>query len=147
MLVLWEQSYQESHYTYHIHENLPGLLMVMLRIALSGLFAYNLKFTIANEKSTLRQQFYHSFSFVRMLDYYLLLIYTLHYMQACYLWFLAFPVLMVIAMVFPQYWRHRVMLVYIITVYWPYPQGILQLATIEKSQSPLMLSFKILQGV
>ena len=65
MLVLWEHSYQESHYTYHIHENLPGLLMMILRIALSGLFAYNLKFTIANEKSTLRQQFYHSFSFVR----------------------------------------------------------------------------------
>ena len=63
-LVLWEQSYNESHYTYHVHESLPGLLLILLRIALAGLFGYNLKHTVAKERSVLRKDFYHSFAIV-----------------------------------------------------------------------------------
>ena len=69
LLVLWEQTYSESHYTYHIHESLPGLLLVMLRFGLVGLFTYNLKHTLASERSVLRKDFYNSFALVRILLY------------------------------------------------------------------------------
>ena len=62
--MLWEQVYDESHYTYHVHESLPGALLVLLRVALAGLFAFNLSFTVANERSVLRRNFYQTFSFV-----------------------------------------------------------------------------------
>jgi hypothetical protein len=90
VLVLWEQSYDESHYTYHVHENLPGVLLIILRILITVLFGYNLNNTMNSERSTLRKDFYKSFS------------------HGCYLWFLSFPILMFIAVFFPQYWRHRV---------------------------------------
>ncbi|XP_019864220.1 PREDICTED: integral membrane protein GPR180-like [Amphimedon queenslandica] len=90
ILVLWEQSYEESHYTYHVHENLPGFLLVCLRIILAVLFGYNLQSTLSKERSTLRKDFYQAFAII------------------CYLWFLSFPMLMLIAMVLPEYWRHRV---------------------------------------
>ncbi len=61
---MWEQSYSESHYTYHIHESLPGLLLVLLRLALTLLFGLNLRHTIAEERSVLRKDFYQSFAFV-----------------------------------------------------------------------------------
>ena len=64
LLVLWEQSYDESHYTYHVHESLPGLLLILLRLGLAGLFGYNLKQTVAKERSVLRKDFYQSFAVV-----------------------------------------------------------------------------------
>ena len=91
--VLWEQSYDESHYTYHVHESLPGLMMVVLRLALTALFAYNLTHTIAEERSILRKDFYQSFAI------------------GCYMWFLAFPLLMLVAVAFAQYYRHKVVTV------------------------------------
>lgn len=69
LLVLWEQTYDESHYTYHIHESFPGFLLVMLRFGLVGLLTYNLKRTLANERSELRRQFYNSFAIVSSLLY------------------------------------------------------------------------------
>ena len=66
-LVLWEQSYDESHYTYHVHESLPGLLLILLRLGLAGLFGFNLKHTVSKERSVLRKDFYHSFAIVRKL--------------------------------------------------------------------------------
>ncbi len=65
LLVMWEQSYDESHYTYHVHESLPGLLLILLRFGLAGLFSYNLKHTVAKERSVLRKDFYRSFAIVR----------------------------------------------------------------------------------
>ncbi len=64
ILVLWEQTYDESQYTYHLHESLPGLLLTLLRVGLAGLFWYNLKHTISKERSTLRKDFYQSFAIV-----------------------------------------------------------------------------------
>ena len=64
VLVLWEQSYDESHYTYHIHENLPGWLLVLLRVALALKIAYNLQETASSERSVLKKDFYHSFAIV-----------------------------------------------------------------------------------
>jgi uncharacterized membrane protein YidH (DUF202 family) len=64
VLVLWEQSYDESHYTYHVHENLPGVLLIILRILITVLFGYNLNNTMNSERSTLRKDFYKSFSHV-----------------------------------------------------------------------------------
>lgn len=64
LLVLWEQSYDESSYTYHVHESLPGLLLILLRLGLAGLFGYNLKQTVAKERSVLRKDFYQSFAIV-----------------------------------------------------------------------------------
>lgn len=63
-LVLWEQSYDESSYTYHVHESLPGLLLILFRVGLAALFGYNLKQTIAKERSVLRKDFYQSFAIV-----------------------------------------------------------------------------------
>lgn len=65
-LVLWEQSYDESSYTYHVHESLPGLLLILLRVGLAALFGYNLKQTIAKERSVLRKDFYQSFAIVSL---------------------------------------------------------------------------------
>jgi len=65
LFVLWEQTYDESHYTYHVHESLPGLMLVLLRLALTALFAFNLSHTIAEERSILRKDFYQSFAIVR----------------------------------------------------------------------------------
>ena len=56
--------FDESHYTYHVHESLPGALLVLLRVGLAGLFAYNLSITVSNEKSVLRRNFYQTFPFV-----------------------------------------------------------------------------------
>ncbi len=64
ILVLWEQTYDESHYTFHIHESLPGFLLVMLRFGLVGLLTYNLRRTMANERSVLRREFYSGFAIV-----------------------------------------------------------------------------------
>ena len=64
LLVLWEQSFDESHYTYHVHESLPGLLLVVLRIALVVLFGYNLTHTMSRERSLLRKDFFQSFAVV-----------------------------------------------------------------------------------
>ena len=64
ILVLWERSYKESHYTYHIHESPPGWLMALLRLVLVALFANNLHDTVERERSTLKKDFYQSFSIV-----------------------------------------------------------------------------------
>ena len=64
LLVLCEQSYDENHYTYHIHESLPGLLLTLFRVGLAALFGYNLHKTISTERSALRKDFYHSFAIV-----------------------------------------------------------------------------------
>ena len=64
LLVVWEQSYDECHYTYHIHESFPGLLLTLFRIGLAVLFGYNLKKTMATERSALRKDFYQSFAIV-----------------------------------------------------------------------------------
>ncbi|XP_064394157.1 integral membrane protein GPR180-like [Halichondria panicea] len=93
ILVLWEQTYDESHYTFHIHESLPGFLLVMLRFGLVGLLTYNLQRTLANERSVLRREFYSGFAI------------------GCYLWFLAFPMLMLLAVPFASYLRHKVVTV------------------------------------
>ena len=42
-------------------------MMVVLRLALTALFAYNLTHTIAEERSILRKDFYQSFAIVRYL--------------------------------------------------------------------------------
>jgi hypothetical protein len=93
LLVLWEQSYDESHYTYHVHENLPGWLLVSLRMGLALLISYNLRCTTSEERSALKKDFYHGFAI------------------GCYLWFFAFPMLMVVAIVFPEYHRLKVVTV------------------------------------
>ena len=66
--MVWEQTYDESYYTYHVHESLPGLLLVMLRITLAVLFGFNLRNTIAVERSVLRKDFYQSFAFVSLIN-------------------------------------------------------------------------------
>jgi hypothetical protein len=65
-LVLWEQSYDEGSYTYHVHESLPGLLLILFRVGLAVLFGYNLKQTVAKERSVLRKDFYQSFAVVSL---------------------------------------------------------------------------------
>lgn len=64
LLVLWEQTYDESHYTYHVHESFPGLLLTLFRVGLVVLFGYNLRQTMATERSALRKDFYQSFAIV-----------------------------------------------------------------------------------
>ena len=64
VLVVWEQTYDENHYTYHVHESLPGLLLTLFRVGLVILFGYNLQHTMAAERSALRKDFYQSFAIV-----------------------------------------------------------------------------------
>ena len=64
LLVFWEQTYDENHYTYHVHESFPGLLLALFRVGLAVLFGYNLQKTMTTERSALRKDFYQSFAIV-----------------------------------------------------------------------------------
>lgn len=47
---------------YHAHRSYAGLALVVLRILLAALFAWNLNVTVSAERSALRREFYKSFT-------------------------------------------------------------------------------------
>lgn len=66
ILFVWEQIEDTDHRMYHAHRSYAGLALVVLRILLAALFAWNLNVTVSAERSALRREFYKSFTKVSL---------------------------------------------------------------------------------
>lgn len=62
VLFVWEQIQDSDHRMYHAHRSFAGVALVVLRILLAALFAWNLNVTVSSERSALRREFYKSFT-------------------------------------------------------------------------------------
>lgn len=62
LLFIWEQFQDVDHRMYHAHRSYSGLALVFLRILLAAMFAWNLNVTVTSERSSLRREFYKSFT-------------------------------------------------------------------------------------
>ncbi|XP_046567618.1 integral membrane protein GPR180-like [Haliotis rubra] len=91
-LFLWEQYNDSYTRTYHAHRSRAGTALVVLRILLAGMFGWNLYTTIKAERSSLKREFYSSFT------------------KACMLWFLCYPATVTITWIFPEYLRSKLVL-------------------------------------
>nr|XP_022345951.1 integral membrane protein GPR180-like isoform X1 [Crassostrea virginica] len=89
VLFVWEQIQDSDHRMYHAHRSFAGLGLVVLRILLAALFAWNLNVTVSSERSALRREFYKSFT------------------KSCMLWFLCYPLLVVLSWIFYEYLRYK----------------------------------------
>ncbi|XP_063430310.1 integral membrane protein GPR180-like isoform X1 [Mytilus trossulus] len=89
ILFIWEQIEDTDHRMYHAHRSYAGLALVVLRILLAALFAWNLNVTVSAERSALRREFYKSFT------------------KSCMLWFLCYPLIVVISWIFYEYLRYK----------------------------------------
>lgn len=89
VLFVWEQIQDSDHRMYHAHRSFAGVALVVLRILLAALFAWNLNVTVSSERSALRREFYKSFT------------------KSCMLWFLCYPLLVVMSWIFYEYLRYK----------------------------------------
>lgn len=89
VLFVWEQVQDSDHRMYHAHRSFVGVALVVLRILLAALFAWSLNVTVSSERSVLRREFYKSFT------------------KSCMLWFLCYPLLVVMSWVFYEYLRYK----------------------------------------
>ncbi|KAK7449145.1 hypothetical protein BaRGS_00040054 [Batillaria attramentaria] len=89
LLCLWEQYEGQDSRTYYAHRSTLGVALILLRILLAALLAWNLYTTIRAERSSLKREFYTSFT------------------KACMLWFLCYPVCVAISRIFSEYLRYK----------------------------------------
>ncbi|XP_045199327.2 integral membrane protein GPR180-like [Mercenaria mercenaria] len=89
-LFLWEQYQDQTHRLYHAHRTYAGFALLVLRMVLAGLFGWNLWITVSVEKSIMKREFYISFT------------------KSCMLWFLCYPVIVLVSMLFTEYLRYKV---------------------------------------
>ncbi|KAK3095709.1 hypothetical protein FSP39_017906, partial [Pinctada imbricata] len=89
VLFIWEQIEDNDHRMYHAHRSYGGLALVVLRILLAAMFAWNLNITVSSERSILRKEFYKSFT------------------KSCMLWFLCYPLVVVTSWIFYEYLRYK----------------------------------------
>ncbi|XP_052218622.1 integral membrane protein GPR180-like isoform X2 [Dreissena polymorpha] len=89
-LFLWEQYQDQTHRLYHAHRTLAGSALLVLRIVLAGLFGWNLYTTVSSERSIMKREFYVSFT------------------KSCMLWFLSYPVIVIVAGLFSEYLRYKI---------------------------------------
>ena len=61
LLFLWEQYEGQDNRLYYAHRSMLGVALVLLRISLAGLLAWNLHSTIRAERSSLKREFYTNF--------------------------------------------------------------------------------------
>ena len=61
-LFLWEQYQDQTHRLYHAHRSYAGVALVILRVVLAALFAWNLYATVSTERSIMKREFYISFT-------------------------------------------------------------------------------------
>lgn len=88
-LFLWEQYQDQTHRLYHAHRSYAGIALVILRVVLAALFAWNLYATVSTERSAMKREFYISFT------------------KSCMLWFLCYPVIVVASWLFEEYLRYK----------------------------------------
>lgn len=67
ILLIWEQLEDTNHHSYHSHQSLAGALLLGLRICLAVLLGCGLYQIIRIERSTLKREFYITFTKVRVL--------------------------------------------------------------------------------
>ncbi|KAK3583692.1 hypothetical protein CHS0354_021442 [Potamilus streckersoni] len=89
LLFLWEQYQDQSHRLYHAHRTTAGQCLVILRIALATLFAWNLYLVVSAERSMMKKEFYISFT------------------MSCMLWFLCYPVIVIFTLIVSEYLRYK----------------------------------------
>lgn len=89
LLFLWEQFEGEDSRQFYAHRSMLGVALVLLRISLAALLAWNLHPVIRAERSALKREFYGSF------------------MKSCMLWFLCYPVLVVVTRLVSEYLRFK----------------------------------------
>ena len=61
LLFLWEQYEGQDNRLYYAHRSMLGVALVLLRISLAALLAWNLHSTIRAERSALKREFYANF--------------------------------------------------------------------------------------
>ncbi|XP_041356542.1 integral membrane protein GPR180-like [Gigantopelta aegis] len=91
-LFMWEQFQDSYNRMFHAHRSNAGIALVILRILLAGLFAWNLHTTISAERSTLKREFYGSFT------------------RMCMLWFLCYPAIVVTSWIFPECLHYKMVI-------------------------------------
>ncbi|XP_026524766.1 integral membrane protein GPR180 [Notechis scutatus] len=90
ILLIWEQLEDTNHHSYHSHQSLAGALLLGLRICLAVLLGCGLYQIIRIERSTLKREFYITFT------------------KGCILWFLCHPTLVTISLMFRDYQREKI---------------------------------------
>ncbi|KAJ8030977.1 hypothetical protein HOLleu_27549 [Holothuria leucospilota] len=95
--IILEQLFSSSHSMYHSHQSILGILALILRTVLAILFAHYLYQVVSKERSVLRKVFYKSFA------------------TYCFVWFLAYPVILLLAMFLAEEMQKRA-LVFGVTV-------------------------------
>lgn len=91
VLFLWEQYRDKEHRMYYAHRTYAGLALVALRILMAAVFAWNLRKTVNSERSALKREFYITFT------------------KLCMVWFLSYPVLVVLTWLFAEYLRYKIL--------------------------------------
>ncbi|XP_030639201.1 integral membrane protein GPR180 [Chanos chanos] len=95
-LLIWEQFEDTEHHSYHGHRSMAGLLLMVLRVALALVLASVLYQIISAERSTLKRDFYLSFT------------------KGCFLWFLCHPVLVFLSVIFNEHQKEKVITIGVI---------------------------------
>ncbi|XP_041055320.1 integral membrane protein GPR180 isoform X3 [Carcharodon carcharias] len=93
ILLLWEQFEDIDHHSYHAHQSVAALLLIVLRVCLALLLASSLYQIITMERSALKRDFYISFA------------------KGCILWFLCHPALVATSMMFAEYQREKIIII------------------------------------
>ncbi|XP_005092610.1 integral membrane protein GPR180 [Aplysia californica] len=89
LMFMWEQSQDVNRRMYHAQRSYAGISLVLLRILLAAMFAVKLKELIRSERSSLKRQFYSSFT------------------KLCMMWFLCYPFIIVLSWMFSEYLRYK----------------------------------------
>ncbi|XP_070212870.1 integral membrane protein GPR180-like [Littorina saxatilis] len=89
LLFLWEQYEGQDSRQFYAHRSMLGVALVLLRISLAGLLAWNLHCVIRAERSALKREFYTNF------------------MKCCMLWFLCYPVFVLFTRLVSEYLRYK----------------------------------------
>uniref|UniRef100_A0A8C6V384 G protein-coupled receptor 180 n=1 Tax=Neogobius melanostomus TaxID=47308 RepID=A0A8C6V384_9GOBI len=98
VLLLWEQysAVDSEHHSFHTQRSLPALLLLLLRVTLALVLASVLYQITSTERSTLKRDFYLSFT------------------KGCFLWFLCHPVLVFVSSIFNEHQREKVVTIGVI---------------------------------
>ena len=61
-IFVWEQYEEKEHKVHHAHRSISGALLVLVRILLAAIFAFNLYTMVSKERSALKRNFYVHFT-------------------------------------------------------------------------------------
>ncbi|BFZ10697.1 hypothetical protein BsWGS_13736 [Bradybaena similaris] len=89
LLFMWEQRQDQSLRLYHARRSYAGISLVVLQILLAAMFGFKLKQLISSERSSLKRQFYSSFT------------------KLCMMWFLCYPAVVMTSWLTAEYLRDK----------------------------------------